>query len=463
MGRFVHRRVHGSFKGMDCMSALDRFINDAAARLELGYRARSVVNVLAGWIASHPLGLDGLAQQFEQAGLGAQFRSWQRPTEPSRPVLASELEHAVGTHALVTMARRAGFPPGTFRVIACELLPGLVALASASGPVRAAALGPAGMHRPRGFTPAPARTVQGLALRGMLWMLAGVALIGFTTWLHLKIRAPHWVAPVITEQRDARLSMHQYGDRLLVQGRLPSEAARRQVWNALTALYGRDNVRGGIELDPATRPPRWLDRLSARIAQLEGDGLLLDFNGDALRVDTSAMVAEQRLEVSRLLRHHFADLQTTGLWGPGLAALATLPAHAEATTVVEALNRTTLKFRAGSAALTGDSADTVDAVAAALTLLPASTRIDVAAHTDSTGHADASLLLSQQRAAAVVQALQERGVPASMLVATGLGQQYPVADNRDDAGRARNRRITYTVRAPERDAGNAVAVAWQDR
>ena len=63
------------------MSALDRFIDDAAARLELGYRARSVVNVLSGWIASHPLGLDGLAQQFEQAGLGAQFRSWQRPTD----------------------------------------------------------------------------------------------------------------------------------------------------------------------------------------------------------------------------------------------------------------------------------------------------------------------------------------------------------------------------------------------
>jgi len=462
MGRFVHRRVHGSFKGMDCMSALDRFIEDAAARLELGYRARSVVNVLAGWIASHPLGLDGLAQQFEQAGLGAQFRSWQRPAEPSRPVLASELERAIGPHALVTMARRTGFPPGTFRVIACELLPGLVALASAARPVRVAPFQSAGLRRPRGIPVASARTVHGLALRGMVWVLAGVALIGFTTWLHLNIRGPHWVAPVITEQRDARLSLHQYGDRIVVQGRLPSEAARRQAWNALIALHGRDNVRGGIALDPATRPPRWLDRLTARIAQMEGDGLLLDFNGDALRVDTSAMEAEQRLEVSRLLRRHFADLQTTGLWGPGLAALAALPVQAEATKVVEALNQTTLKFRPGSAVLTGDSADTVDAVAAALTLLP-DTRIDVEAHTDSNGGADANLLLSQQRAATVVQALRERGVPTSRLVATGHGQQYPIADNRDEAGRARNRRITYTVRAPERDAGTDDVVAWQDR
>ncbi len=412
------------------MSAFERFIDDAAVRLELGYRARSVVNVLYGWIASHPLGLDGLAQQFEQAGLGAQFRSWQRPAEPSCPVLASELERAIGPHALVTMARRTGFPPGTFRVIACELLPGLVALASAAG---------------------------------MVWVLAGIALIGFTTWLHLNIRGPHWVAPVITEQRDARLSLHQYGDRIVVQGRLPSEAARRQAWNALTALHGRDHVRGGIALDPATRYPRWLDRLTARVAQLEGDGLLLDFNGDTLRVDTSAMDAAQRLEVSRLLRRHFADLQTTGLWGPGLAALAALPLQAEATKVVEALNQTTLKFRPGTALLTGDSADTVDAVAAALALLPAGTRIAVDAHTDSNGGAEANLLLSQQRAATVVQSLQERGVPASMLVATGHGQQYPVADNRDDAGRARNRRITYAVRAHDGDAGSGDALAWQDR
>ncbi len=445
------------------MSAFERFIDDAAVRLELGYRARSVVNVLSGWIASHPLGLDGLAQQFEQAGLGAQFRSWQRPAEPSRPVLASELERAIGPHALVTMARRTGFPPGTFRVIACELLPGLVALAGAAGPVRVAALRPAGQRRPHGLPVASARTVHGLALRGMLWVLAGVALIGFTTWLHLNIRGPHWVAPVITEQRDARLSLHQYGDRIVVQGRLPSEAARRQAWNALTALHGRDNVRGGIALDPATRHPRWLDRLTARVAQLEGDGLLLDFNGDTLRVDTSAMDAAQRLEVSRLLRRHFADLQTTGLWGPGLAALAALPVQAEATKVVEALNQTTLKFRPGTALLTGDSADTVDAVAAALALLPAGTRIAVDAHTDSNGGADANLLLSQQRAATVVQSLQERGVPASMLVATGHGQQYPVADNRDDAGRARNRRITYAVRAHDGDAGSGDALAWQDR
>lgn len=445
------------------MSALDRFIDDAAARLELGYRARSVVNVLSGWIASHPLGLDGLAQQFEQAGLGAQFRSWQRPGEPSRPLLASELEHAIGTHALVTMARRTGFPPGTFRVIACELLPGLVALASAARPVRAAAFRPTSLPRPRGSTPAPARTVQGLALRGMLWPLAGVALIAFSTWLLLKIRAPHWAPPVITEQRDARLSLHQYGNRILVQGRLPSEAARRQAWNALTALHGRDTVRGGIALDPATRPPRWLDRLTARIQQLEGDGLLLDFNGDTLRVDTSAMVAARRLEVSQLLRRHFADLQTTGLWGPGLAALAALPAQADAPTVVDALNQTTLKFRAGSSVLTGDSTDTVDAVAAALTLLPAGTRIDVAAHTDSNGRADANLLLSQQRAATVVQALQERGVPAAMLVATGHGHQYPIADNRDDAGRARNRRITYAVVALDSDTRAAESLAWLER
>jgi len=71
--------------GIHRMSAYDRFIAAATTRLDLGHRTRWVVDVLVGWIASHPLGMDGLQQQFEQAGLGARFQSWQRPTPSPCP------------------------------------------------------------------------------------------------------------------------------------------------------------------------------------------------------------------------------------------------------------------------------------------------------------------------------------------------------------------------------------------
>ncbi|MGM3213505.1 OmpA family protein, partial [Klebsiella pneumoniae] len=112
---------------------------------------------------------------------------------------------------------------------------------------------------------------------------------------------------------------------------------------------------------------------------------------------------------------------------------------------VAALNQTTLKFHAGSSELTGDSRQTVHAVADALRGTPAGLRVEIGAHTDSMGHAEANLQLSQQRAEAVSQALQALGIPATTLVAVGYGQDRPIADNRSDSGRAQNRRINYRL------------------
>ena len=56
-----------------------------------------------------------------------------------------------------------------------------------------------------------------------------------------------------------------------------------------------------------------------------------------------------------------------------------------------------------------------------------------------------NLKLSDARANAVMAKLAENGVDAGMLTAKGYGDTKPVADNATDEGRAKNRRIEYTV------------------
>jgi outer membrane protein OmpA-like peptidoglycan-associated protein len=69
-----------------------------------------------------------------------------------------------------------------------------------------------------------------------------------------------------------------------------------------------------------------------------------------------------------------------------------------------------------------------------------------AGHTDNVGDAAANQALSEQRAASVRQALVERGIDGARLTAKGYGASAPVADNRSEDGRAKNRRVELVKR-----------------
>jgi OmpA-OmpF porin, OOP family len=99
-----------------------------------------------------------------------------------------------------------------------------------------------------------------------------------------------------------------------------------------------------------------------------------------------------------------------------------------------------INFETGKATITPDSEAIVNEVAAALKEAPA-LKIEVAGHTDNVGAADANQTLSEARAQAVVAALTARGIDASRLTAAGYGQSSPIADNRTEDGRAKNRRV----------------------
>jgi outer membrane protein OmpA-like peptidoglycan-associated protein len=72
--------------------------------------------------------------------------------------------------------------------------------------------------------------------------------------------------------------------------------------------------------------------------------------------------------------------------------------------------------------------------------------VQVDGHTDNVGNPENNKKLSQDRAEAVVKYLVEKkGVDAKRLSAKGFGDTQPIADNKTEQGRAKNRRVDFTV------------------
>ncbi len=74
-----------------------------------------------------------------------------------------------------------------------------------------------------------------------------------------------------------------------------------------------------------------------------------------------------------------------------------------------------------------------------------SIRIEISGHTDSIGDPEYNKDLSRRRAEAVKSYLVENGIKPERVETRGAGMDEPVASNTSAAGRAKNRRIEFTI------------------
>ena len=111
----------------------------------------------------------------------------------------------------------------------------------------------------------------------------------------------------------------------------------------------------------------------------------------------------------------------------------------------EIISRTgAVYFASGSAVLDEESRPLLDSVVAIVERCPG-LAILVAGHTNSVGPDELNQSLSEARARAVTDFLQNRGVPSARLQSIGYGEQRPVAPNNSGWNRSRNRRIEFLV------------------
>ncbi|MDT8325362.1 MAG: OmpA family protein, partial [Bacteroidota bacterium] len=107
-----------------------------------------------------------------------------------------------------------------------------------------------------------------------------------------------------------------------------------------------------------------------------------------------------------------------------------------------------VEFEEGSATLTAAARLELQSALQTLRDHPA-LRVEIGGHTDSKGADEANRVLSELRAEAVKVFLAGEGVEAARMEVKGYGETAPRDSNGTEAGRARNRRIEFTILSVE--------------
>jgi OOP family OmpA-OmpF porin len=99
-----------------------------------------------------------------------------------------------------------------------------------------------------------------------------------------------------------------------------------------------------------------------------------------------------------------------------------------------------INFDTGKSTIRPDSEPALNEVVKLLQA-NASWAMVVAGHTDNVGAQALNLTLSRERAQAVIAWLSVHGVDGARLVPAGFGDTRPIAENKDEEGRQKNRRV----------------------
>lgn len=111
----------------------------------------------------------------------------------------------------------------------------------------------------------------------------------------------------------------------------------------------------------------------------------------------------------------------------------------------ELLGKARIRFESGRATIDQDSIGLLDRLIETALRCP-NANIEVGGHTDTDGDNAANQTLSEKRAQSVADYLVKAGLPTDRLKAVGYGSSQPVAANDTDEGKAKNRRIDFTVK-----------------
>jgi OmpA-OmpF porin, OOP family len=118
--------------------------------------------------------------------------------------------------------------------------------------------------------------------------------------------------------------------------------------------------------------------------------------------------------------------------------------YTKQSTEVMASGEWKINFGSGSASVQNSSTKDLEKIYNLL-IQAENSKLTIVGHTDNVGNSDANIILSKNRAQAIVNYLKNKGIPESRFqLIDGKGANEPVSDNNSESGKAQNRRVVVT-------------------
>jgi OmpA-OmpF porin, OOP family len=118
--------------------------------------------------------------------------------------------------------------------------------------------------------------------------------------------------------------------------------------------------------------------------------------------------------------------------------------YTKQSTEVMASGEWKINFGSGSASVQNNSTKDLEKIYNLL-IQAENSKLTIVGHTDNVGNSDANVVLSKNRAQAIVNYLKNKGIPESRFqLIDGKGANEPVADNNSESGKSQNRRVVVT-------------------
>jgi len=270
----------------------------------------------------------------------------------------------------------------------------------------------------------------------------------------------HAVLPpkVLVDGNNAALELPEFKasrspqGKVQLRGRVQNSRSKNSITAFARALFGRAQVLNQTRIDQDL-PDGWPKRVMAGLeglAQLHHGSVTIQQDKVIIR-GTSAS-PDASAEISRLFSVRLGGKQNYRIdvnFDETLVPVEKTLTGAECSRQINAvLTEQQIIFAPSSTTIEAGSQGVLDAIAEILRDCP-DAKFEVEGHTDSQGSEETNKGLSQARANAVVDALLGRRVLISGLTAKGYGEDKPIADNKTEEGRAKNRRIAFRLMETE--------------